>query len=108
MLQASIERTHIISLTSISLTIPICIISTILIVRSIAKRINFMVEMAGNIAQGRFYQVEDEKRDELSGLSASLNIMSVNLQRNIRELESRNMELDQFASVVSHDLKAPL
>ncbi|HXH98653.1 MAG TPA: ATP-binding protein [Sphingobacteriaceae bacterium] len=108
MLQASIERTHIISLTSISLTILICIISTVLIVRSIAKRISFMVEMAGNIAQGRFYQVEDEKSDELSSLSASLNIMSVNLQRNIRELESRNMELNQFASVVSHDLKAPL
>jgi signal transduction histidine kinase len=108
MLQASIERTHLISFISISLTILVCVISTLLIVRSIANRINFMVKLAGNIAQGLFYQVEDKKRDELSSLSTSLNIMSVNLNRTILELESRNLELNQFASVVSHDLKAPL
>lgn len=108
MLQASIDRTHVISFTSISLTILICIISTIFIVRSIAKRINFMVQLAEKIAQGVFYHVEDTKNDELSSLSASLNIMSQNLKMNIRQLESRNLELNQFASVVSHDLKAPL
>lgn len=108
MLLASIERTHIISLSFILLTIIICALSTIYLVSSITKRINSMVKLAEKIAQGEFYEVDDQKKDELSSLSASLNIMSENLKKNIKQLENRNLELNQFASVVSHDLKAPL
>jgi signal transduction histidine kinase len=108
MLLASIERTHIISLSFILLTIIICALGTVYLVGSITKRINSMVKLAEKIAQGEFYEVDDKKKDELSSLSASLNIMSENLRKNIKQLENRNIELNQFASVVSHDLKAPL
>lgn len=108
MLQASIDQTHLFSVIFISLSILISIAGTIYIVRSITKRIGFMVRLAEKIAGGDFYQVSDTYKDELSSLSKSLNIMSDNLKKNIKQLENRNIELNQFASVVSHDLKAPL
>lgn len=64
--------------------------------------------MAENISQGEFGKVQDNSNDELTGLSTSLNIMSEKLSKNIHELEKRNQELNQFAYVVSHDLKAPV
>ena len=108
MLQASIEETRIISLIFINLTILVSILSTIYVVRSITQRIGMMVRLAEKTAQGDFYFVKDTNQDELSSLSSSLNIMSENLKKNIKQLENRNVELNQFASVVSHDLKAPL
>ncbi len=108
MLQASIKQTRLYSLILVLLSLLISIIGTIYIVRSITKRIEFMVRLAERIARGDFYQVSDTYRDELSSLSSSLNIMSDNLKKNIKQLENRNIELNQFASVVSHDLKAPL
>jgi signal transduction histidine kinase len=67
-----------------------------------------MVRLAENISTGQFTVVNDTKNDELTGLSRSLNIMSGKLSKNIRELEHRNAELNKFAYVVSHDLKAPV
>jgi signal transduction histidine kinase len=107
-LQDSISNTHTISLIFLSLTVIIGVSSTIYIVMLITKRIAQMVRMAENISSGQFSVVNDTKNDELTGLSRSLNIMSSKLNKNIRELEHRNAELNKFAYVVSHDLKAPI
>jgi len=67
-----------------------------------------MVSLAENISKGKFTSVEDTRNDELTALATSLNRMSVTLDKNIHELKNRNAELNKFAYVVSHDLKAPI
>ena len=105
---ASIKKTHNFSLILLMLTIIIGISTALYIVFRTSKRIQTMVKFAENISDGHFTTISDHSKDELTSLSRSLNKMSENLQRNINELENRNAELDKFAYVVSHDLKAPI
>jgi len=104
----SIDNNNTISLIFLILAVIVGVISTIYIIMLITKRIASMVRLAENISTGKFTVVNDTKNDELTGLSQSLNIMSGKLSKNIRELEHRNAELNKFAYVVSHDLKAPI
>ena len=107
-LTASINQTDWYSFAFSALLIVIGSGIAIFLVTKISRRIGTQVKLAEAITRGEFGRVEDDKNDELSSLSVSLNHMSERLSRNIGELEKRNAELNQFAYVVSHDLKAPV
>ena len=108
-LAESERKTKNISFTLTGLSIITGFVIAIFLARHISSRIIKMVKMANSIAAGNYtVQVNDKRNDELSKLSSSLNHMSQMLSENISLLKRKNQELDQFAHIVSHDLKAPL
>lgn len=108
-LAKSIERTRMISFSLTSLSIIIGFVVAGILAYSISRRITKMVNMADNIAHGNYeVHMQDTGRDELSKLAHSLNHMASVLSENISLLKRKNEELDQFAHVVSHDMKGPL
>lgn len=108
-LEESIEDTRKISTTLTVLSVLLGMGWAYYITRLISRRIMKMVDLADKISHGEYKtQIEDNENDELSRLSASLNRMASTIDKTFSELDSKNKELDQFAYVVSHDLKAPL
>jgi signal transduction histidine kinase len=108
-LDKSVQRTRMISFALTSLSIFVGAIISIFLAYRISIRIMGMVRMANEIAAGNYeVHTKESGRDELSLLARSLNHMAQVLKENITLLKRKNQELDQFAHIVSHDLKAPL
>lgn len=91
--------------------------------RSIVRPVRTVARATGRLAAGDLStRVPEEREDELGDLARSFNAMADRLQVNRAELASRteqlehsnaelthsNRELEQFASITSHDLQAPL
>lgn len=94
-------------LTVLSLVLALTIVG--FMVRKISRRIADMTQMANDIAVGNYdVNIKDPGNDELSSLGYSLNHMADQLSKNISLLKRSNEELDQFAHIVSHDMKSPL
>ncbi|RYZ22401.1 MAG: HAMP domain-containing protein [Chitinophagaceae bacterium] len=107
-LAASITSTGRLSFTLTLVSIVIGLVIAGSVTRIITTRLLRMVRMADTIAAGNYKVQVDPGRDELGLLAGSLNHMARTLDTNISELKRKNAELDQFAHIVSHDLKSPL
>lgn len=108
-LDQSIHQTGRISLYLTTFSILTGLLIAIFLAVRISRRIIKMVNMADSIASGNYgVYTKDTSHDELSKLANSLNHMAKVLSENISLLERKNSELDQFAHIVSHDMKAPL
>ena len=108
-LTASVQQTRNISfyLTILSIVIGIGIAG--FLASHISAGIVKMVEMADSISAGNYnVHVEDRGMDEISRLTTSLNNMAKVLAEQITLLNRKNEELNQFAHIVSHDIKTPL
>ncbi|PJJ58888.1 sensor histidine kinase [Hymenobacter chitinivorans] len=73
------------------------------------QRIQIIENLANQVVQGDYkVKIKDKEKDSLGNLATSLNRMTQTLDDTFSALQNRNRELDQFAYVTSHDLKAPL
>lgn len=108
-LTASVAKIRNVSFILTIISVVIAFIVVGVLINKISKRINKMTTMANRIADGDYnYNISDMGNDELSSLAHSLNYMADKLSNNIALLRHKNQELDQFAHIVSHDMKSPL
>ena len=77
--------------------------------RAIVRPVVTVAHATGRLAEGQLsVRVPADREDEIGDLARGFNAMADSLESSQVELERSNRELEQFASVTSHDLQAPL
>lgn len=108
-LAASVRNTRTISIYLTGVAVILGSAIAIFIAHYISSRIVKMVKLANAIAHGDYaVSLPDKGKSELSQLAGALNEMAAILRSSIPLLKRQKEELDQFAHIISHDLKAPL
>ncbi|MGC3943743.1 MAG: ATP-binding protein [Chryseolinea sp.] len=108
-LAKSVSSTRSISFYLTLISVVAGIMIAMFIADYISRRIVKMVTMANDIADGNYtVRMSDHGKSELSQLARALNNMADLLHTNFTLLKRQRDELDQFAHIVSHDIKAPL
>jgi signal transduction histidine kinase len=109
LLNTAVQKTRSISFVLTAISVVAGIIISVFIAGYISSRIVKMVHMANAIGSGDYTATTiDSGNSELSQLARALNNMASILNSNISLLRRQRDELDQFAHIVSHDIKAPL
>lgn len=104
-----VELTSGLSILFMIFSVVLALAIVILMIYKISSRIKLMSAMANSIAQGNYdIRIRESVKDELDPLGSSLNRMAGQLSKNMSLLKRSNEELEQFAHIVSHDMKGPL
>jgi signal transduction histidine kinase len=108
-LEKSVSKTRSVSFYLTCISVVAGALIAMFIANYISSRIVKMVTMANTIAEGNYnVHIPEKGNSELTQLARALNYMAGILNANFTLLKRQRDELDQFAHIVSHDIKAPL
>jgi len=108
-LTKTLETTKFVSFSLNVVSIVAGIFIAVFLARHISGKVVKLVKIANQIADGDYaVTTKVSSYNEFDELNSALNDMARILSRNFSMLTRKNDELNQFAHVVSHDLKAPL